>query len=217
MSEAVARLLEDPRLFTARDLARTTTLATGHAALDAQLPGGGWPLGAVTEILPERPGIGELALLLPTLAQLSAQGRGVALVSPPYRACAPGWARGGVRLEHLLLVEAPRATDAQWAAEQILRSTAFGAVLLWQDAIGAPELRRLQVAAGQGAALAFVFRPPAAARAPSSAALRLALGADARIDILKSRGGRPRTLHLKNTIHAVAMPVPAAPAARSAG
>ena len=26
-------------------------IATGHAALDAQLPGGGWPVGAMTELL----------------------------------------------------------------------------------------------------------------------------------------------------------------------
>jgi protein ImuA len=32
-------------------------VATGHAALDAQLPGGGWPVGAMTELLQApRPG-----------------------------------------------------------------------------------------------------------------------------------------------------------------
>ena len=33
---------------------------TGHAALDAQLPFGGWPDAALTEILSVCPGLGEL-------------------------------------------------------------------------------------------------------------------------------------------------------------
>ena len=40
---------------------------TGHAALDALLPQGGWPRGALTELLLPADGVGELDLLLPTL------------------------------------------------------------------------------------------------------------------------------------------------------
>ena len=36
-------------------------IPTGFPALDAALPGGGWPLGALTEVLEERQGIGALA------------------------------------------------------------------------------------------------------------------------------------------------------------
>ena len=32
-------------------LADGQVIGTGHAALDAQLPGGGWPVGAMTELL----------------------------------------------------------------------------------------------------------------------------------------------------------------------
>lgn len=42
-------------------------LPTGFAALDAELPGGGWPAGALIELLADRPGVGELSLLLPLL------------------------------------------------------------------------------------------------------------------------------------------------------
>ena len=45
-------------------------IASGLEALDAQLPGGGWPLGALTEILLQHHGIGELQLLMPALARL---------------------------------------------------------------------------------------------------------------------------------------------------
>ena len=36
---------------------------TGHAALDAALPSGGWPEAALSEILLAGPGVGELQLL----------------------------------------------------------------------------------------------------------------------------------------------------------
>ncbi|HRG72580.1 MAG TPA: SOS cell division inhibitor SulA, partial [Thauera aminoaromatica] len=37
-------------------------LPTGFSALDAELPGGGWPAGALIELLADRPGVGELSL-----------------------------------------------------------------------------------------------------------------------------------------------------------
>ncbi|HNA05104.1 MAG TPA: SOS cell division inhibitor, partial [Rhodocyclaceae bacterium] len=46
-------------------------IASGFAALDAELPGGGWPAGALTEIYPEVEGIGEFSLLAPALARLA--------------------------------------------------------------------------------------------------------------------------------------------------
>lgn len=49
--------------------ARTTR--TGFAALDAQLPGGGWPHAVLTELLLGQPGIGELRLLAPALRALA--------------------------------------------------------------------------------------------------------------------------------------------------
>ena len=53
---------------------------TGFRALDRELPGGGWPRGALTEILGSQEGIGELQLVLPALggADLGRQARGLA-------------------------------------------------------------------------------------------------------------------------------------------
>ena len=42
---------------------------SGYAALDAALPGGGWPEAALVEVLLAADGLGELSLLLPTLAR----------------------------------------------------------------------------------------------------------------------------------------------------
>jgi protein ImuA len=47
------------------------TSPSGFAALDAELPGGGWPHGVLTELLLPQPGIGELRLLAPVLAAVS--------------------------------------------------------------------------------------------------------------------------------------------------
>lgn len=44
---------------------------SGFAVLDAELPGGGWPHGVLTELLLPQAGIGELRLLAPVLRALS--------------------------------------------------------------------------------------------------------------------------------------------------
>ena len=61
-------------------------LASGFAALDAVLPGGGWPVGAISEIFPEHEGIGEVSLVLPALARLCQQSRAIAWVLPARQA-----------------------------------------------------------------------------------------------------------------------------------
>lgn len=58
-------------------------IPTGFPALDAALPGGGWPLGALMEVLEERQGIGALSLFLPALAHLSGEGGGSPGSHPP--------------------------------------------------------------------------------------------------------------------------------------
>ena len=162
---------------------------TGHASLDARLPQGGWPDSALTEILLPADGVGELALVFPTLTRLSQAGQQVVLIAPPYRVHAPGWAYAGMALPQLQIVQAdPR--DALWAAEQCLRSAACAAVLCWPLKADDRALRRLQVAAETGQCLGFAFRDAKHARNPSPAALRIQLDAHSRqVRVLKCRGG----------------------------
>src|SRR5687767_16041435 len=54
------------------------------SALDAILPGGGWQAGTIVELMPTCDGIGELRLLMPTLAQITQTERHVAMIAPPY-------------------------------------------------------------------------------------------------------------------------------------
>jgi len=44
---------------------------TGHEGLDAELPGGGWPQGALVDLLVQQPGVGEMRLLAPALKAVS--------------------------------------------------------------------------------------------------------------------------------------------------
>jgi len=162
--------------------------ATGHAALDALLPGHGWPPGAVSELLLRADGLGELALLLPTLARFTRAGRSVAVIAPPYLPYAPALAAADIDLSKLLLVQA-EGREALWAAEQALRSGACAAVLCWPQGADDRALRRLSVAAQQGAALGFSFRPRRALEQPSPAALRLEVLDRGSVRIHKCRGG----------------------------
>ncbi|MBI3575912.1 MAG: translesion DNA synthesis-associated protein ImuA [Gammaproteobacteria bacterium] len=169
-------------------------LPSGFAALDAELPGGGWPQSALTEILIERTGIGELRLLLPALARLTHEDRWVAFVAPPFIPYAPALLRAGVNFDHVLVIHARDGKDVLWAVEQALRAGTCGAVLAWQTAAEMKRLRRLQLAAEAGHALGVLFRSAETARESSPAALRLKLDPAARglaVHILKRRGGWP--------------------------
>ncbi len=181
----------------------SATLATGLDELDQALPGGGWPLGALIEIMLERHGLGELKLLMPALARLSreaahhSQQRWIVWVAPPFVPYAPALASYGLELNRQLWVHPQRSSidgnsEVLWAMEQALRSGSSAAVLAWVERTDNTVLRRLQLAAEEGSSLAVLFRPPAAVQEASPAALRLMLcsgdtGTD--VEILKCRGG----------------------------
>lgn len=172
-------------------------VASGYPSLDAELAGGGWPLGALSEILTERAGARELTLLMPALARLTREGRWLAFIAPPYLPYAPALARAGIDLAKMLLVRPQDSGEALWAAEQALRTGACGAVLLWVEHLDGKRLRRLQLAAEHGGSLGFLFRSLNHTKESSPAALRLCLkvaGGRARrveVSILKRRGGWP--------------------------
>jgi len=222
----LARLLEHPAIWRGRSAARTETLPTGYAALDACLPGKGWPRTGLIEILVPRFGVGELNLLLPTLAALTRRpaARWFVWISPPLEPYAPALAAHGVVLERVLVVRAP---EALWAFEQTLGSGAGDVALAWaahdravsdravsegtpSGGEGIPsgecprprEIRRLQLAAERGKTLGVLFRPQRAARESSPAVLRVAVepgSRGVRLTFLKSRGGARGSIELAFT------------------
>jgi cell division inhibitor SulA len=163
---------------------------TGFAALDALLPWRGWPPGALSEILEGCPGAA-FALVQPALIRLSLEARWLLLIAPPFVPYAPALAASGLDLSRLAVVRAGEAVA--WAAEQGLRSGACSAVLAWGGRWEGSALRRLQLAAQTGGAIALLFRGEAAAREHSPAALRLRVRpspAAWELLLLKQRGGR---------------------------
>jgi hypothetical protein len=168
-------------------------LPSGFAELDANLPGGGWPCGAIAELMSDAIGIGELGLLMPALSDLARAGRYIAWIAPPYLPYAPALAQRGLPLERMLLIRTQTLQQSLWATEQALRCPAIGAVLSWPACIVDKNVRRLQLAAEAAGTVGFLYRPPEAAHESSPAALRLRLhpASDGIIvEIHKSRGGR---------------------------
>lgn len=170
-------------------------ISTGFAPLDAELPGGGWPLGAMTEILHASAEAHTWHLVLPALARMVALQRGpVTLVGAPHMPFGPALAAQGVPSEALLWVRCEAAAARLWACEQALRCAEVAAVLAWLPQARTGELRRLQLAAAQHDALLWVFRPEAAAASSSPAHLRLRVASCAddagrlEITFLKRRG-----------------------------
>ena len=174
--------------------AATPSISSGFAALDAELPGAGWPIGMLTELLVREPGVGELRMLVPLLRQLTRERRTVILLAPPHIPFAPALASHGVNLEHLLIVQAGNAADRLWAVEQTLKSATFGCMLAWlpQEKTRPEHLRRLQLAAQGARGPAFLYRSLAAQFEPSPAPMRLLLlprpEEKLSVQILKRRG-----------------------------
>ena len=56
-----------PSLWRASQLARARgrTVDTGYPVLSAELPGSGWPVGALIDLLVQQAGVGEMRLLRP--------------------------------------------------------------------------------------------------------------------------------------------------------
>lgn len=216
-------LLAHPSVWRGRSRAALPTVSTGFAALDAGLPGGGWPRHGLVEILTPQPGVGELYLLLPALAALSrlSPDRWCAWVSPPHVPFAPALAAHGVALDRMLVVNAARRGDPArrppktgdkaggvehrdvWALEQTLKSGGASLALAWLPRTSARAIRRLQLAAEQGRALGVLYRGQHVAKEASPAMLRLLLEPrvrdgrqGARVSLLKSRGGSREPIDL---------------------
>lgn len=172
-------------------------LPSGFESLDEVLEGG-WPVGVLCEVLPDSPGIGELSLFLPAMAELSNSisddSTGISLIAPPWVPYAPGFQQAGVCLSRLLVVQASNGLDSLWAMEQALSSRSCRACFAWIDKASDLALRRLQLAAADAGSWAVIFRSPGFQDCASPAALRLRLSRNSHgliVHLLRCRGSRP--------------------------
>lgn len=178
--------------------ARSPTLSSGFAALDAELPGGGWPCQGLIELLCPQPGTLEWRLLAPLLRALSPwvppqssqpsksrtppphtppklapPAQPVLLVGPPHRPHPPGLRADGIAERGLVWLQAHTPAERLWTTEQLLKARAPGVLLAWLPQARPEQLRRLQVLASAGQGPVFICRPQTAAREASAAPLRL--------------------------------------------
>jgi cell division inhibitor SulA/protein ImuA len=180
-----------PSLWRANQLARRAgrTVATGYERLSAELPGGGWPVGTLVELLVQQPGIGELRMLQPALAAMAK--RPIVFIKPPHVPDVMGLAYIGIPPDKLIRLEAKKTADTLWSTEQILKMNTCGAVLLWQQNMRPESLRRLLLVSQSSEMLFFVLRPLAVQQDASPASLRLAIrpAADGvSVNIVKRKG-----------------------------
>jgi hypothetical protein len=205
---AFTALLQHPSLWRGRGASLPAGFPTGFPALDAALPGGGWPRCGLVEILAAGSGHGELALWTPLIAKStqSEAARWCALIAPPFEPFAPAWSARGVRLDRLLIVRAAQTLDhapgSLWALEQCLLSGACGIGFAWTRQASMTELRRLALAAERGASLGVLIRPLCAAVESTAAVLRIAIERTAshlRLQLLKGRGLSPCVVELACT------------------
>lgn len=207
-----------PDVWRANDKVSDTRpgLPTGHPVLDAELPGGGWPVGDMSEVLSDCCGHGEVSLLLPMLARASQTEGWVTWVAPPWYPNVSALTGGGLITPRVLVIQAGTAGERAWALRHALISKACSAVVGWLEQVDTALLRRLQLAVREAAVPLVLFRPIQDAHIASPAALRLQVSAgedsELRIDILKRRG-RPADRPIRLSTRA-GVPVPHIPTER---
>tara|TARA_B100000768_G_scaffold29641_1_gene28096 strand:- start:4311 stop:5048 length:738 start_codon:yes stop_codon:yes gene_type:complete len=153
---------------------RRHVIATGNENLDRLLLGG-WPVSALTELVTQQDGIGELSLLLPTVKHYASENKLCVWLDPPYQPYAPSLVNEGVPLDKLLIVRSKNSKEWLWAAEQSIRGKAL--LFAWANRAQPrySALRKLQLAATESLAPVFLFSPPNTLKAHSPALLRLEL------------------------------------------
>jgi len=185
-----------PRLWRGKEIPREgiETVSTGHETLDAVLPGGGWPVGALTEIIVPHWGIGELRLLLPAMAAMTRAKRWLSWIAPPYLPYGPGLLQAEVDLNFALVLDVNGCDrDLLWSMEKLLQNSASGIVMAWPQRLTSGALRRLQLTAESAGTLGFLYCLEGIQGSPAALRLQLhPMQQGLKVDILKARGSWQR-------------------------
>jgi len=183
------------------------SIPTGLRALDAALPRGGLPLGAITEIVSDGAGVGAMTLAMRTLrhCRLSIVDCRLGEVTSPLAidnrqstidnssvvfidTCGdfypPAVAAFGLSLDRLIVVRPRSERDALWATDQALRCSVVAAVIAPLRRLDERASRRLQLAAESSGVLGLILRP-ARDRVKTFAAVRMMI--DCRLSIVDCR------------------------------
>ena len=213
--ERLRRTLEDYRRNRrSRPRSRRPVVSTGVPALDASLPHGGLPAGAITELLSHQPGSGVMRLAIQCARQAVRAGGVVAVVDTQNNFYPPAAVQLGLSVEQLLIVRTRRPAEAFWAVDQALRCSAVAAVLAYLPHLERARARRLQLSAEIGGGLGLLLQPATDLR-PSFAGIRMQIepvAADGSVaDGLTDHAGRPWRPQHRITLLTVREGMPAEP------
>jgi protein ImuA len=208
----LARLRARIRRLEQGGRATAKTLSLGLPELDAALPEGGLPLGAVHELVASDAADGAvfgLAAHWLGLAQRREAGKWVLWCGRARHLYAPGLRLAGLDPRHLVTVQAPRDEEALWVLEEALRCRDLAGAVAEIDGLSLAQSRRLQLAAEAGG-IGFLLRAPGASSGEGLgvsaavtrwriAALPSAAGPAPgvlavprwRLELMRCRGGRP--------------------------
>lgn len=150
-----------------------STLCSGWSELDKELPGGGWPRHAVTEVLTAQSSVLEWRMLSPALRTVVEAGSQMVVIGPPREPHIPGLLHMGLREGQFVWIQAQSPAERLWATEQVIKSNSAGAIVSWLPKVRPEQLRRLQVCAQACEAPVFLCRPEAAQHESSAAPLRV--------------------------------------------
>jgi protein ImuA len=199
----IARLREEIRRLERSPSRREGRVACGLPGVDAALPGGGFPRGALSE-LGGGPASGKTAVALALVAALGPEAL-AAWIDGRGELYPPAAAARGVDLARLLVVRppardagagtAPGARAGLWAAEALLASGAFSAVIVDLPVVarlpGADAIaRRLQAAAERGGAVGLWLAPGKGLRIPAAVRVEIAVEREGRI-VARAREAAP--------------------------
>ncbi len=145
---------------------------TGLVPLDAVLPHGGLPCGAIVDICSAGMGAGEMALAVRIAGRCGSgafeqratgaveQRAGcIVIVDGRGDFYPPAAPRHGIALDRLLVVRPSCEKEAFWATEQSLRCPAVVAVIAPLSRLDERNSRRLQLAAKSSGCVGLVLRP----------------------------------------------------------
>ncbi|AWL10550.1 Cell division inhibitor SulA [Saliniradius amylolyticus] len=105
-------------------------------------------------------GIGELRLLLPSLAgHLKKTQRQLAFIAPPYQLSSDALHYSNFDLSKIWVIPTEQQQNALWAAEQCLRNGCCLSVIAWLPHLSHAQTKRLVLAAQEGQSHIFVLRP----------------------------------------------------------
>ena len=182
--EVLEELRRQIRRMERRPARREGVLSCGWPELEALLPGGGFARGALSALC-GGPASGKTGVALSALREAQAEGGLAAFVDGRGELYPPAALALGVNLARLLIVRPEPALGALlpglWAAEVLLASGAFPAVVIDIPLRGVPAsraeplLRRLRAAAEKGGAAALLLSGPGDPAIP--AAVRIDLDA----------------------------------------